>query len=127
LRLLDSDLTGSTACMALLRSETGRKVLYVANVGDTRAVLMSGASLAERLSYDHKSTDKIEAQRVKNEGGIIMDDRVGGSLAITRAFGDHALKKEGVTARPSIKKHILRPSDKYLVIASDGIWDVLED
>jgi protein phosphatase PTC1 len=113
--------------MVLLRVETGRKVLYIANLGDTRAVLVSGASTAERMSYDHKSTDKAEADRVRRDGGIIMDDRVGGALAITRAFGDHALKKDGVIAKPYIKKHFLRPSDRCLVIASDGIWDVLDD
>jgi serine/threonine protein phosphatase PrpC len=102
-------------------------VLYIANLGDTRAVLMTGASTAERLSYDHKSTDRAEVERVKRDGGIIMDDRVGGALAITRAFGDHALKKDGVIAKPYIKKHMLRPTDRYLVVASDGVWDVLED
>jgi serine/threonine protein phosphatase PrpC len=48
-------------------------------------------------------------------------------LAITRAFGDYALKRDGVSAKPTITKHTLKPSDKFLVIASDGIWDVLED
>ena len=37
------------------------------------------------------------------------------------------MKKDGVIAKPFIKKHVLRSSDKYLVIASDGVWDVLED
>ncbi len=56
-----------------------------------------------------------------------MEGRVGGTLAITRAFGDHSLKKDGVIAKPFIKKHILRPNDKFLVIASDGVWDSMED
>lgn len=85
----------------------------MANVGDTRAVLISGAASAERLSYDHKATDKAEQDRVKREGGIIMDERVGGALAITRAFGDHALKKDGVSAKPFVKKHFIRSSDRY--------------
>jgi len=102
-------------------------VLYVANVGDTRAVLVSGASLAERLSYDHKASDKFEIERIKRDGGIVMDDRVSGQLAVSRAFGDHALKREGVIAKPHSKKHVIRPSDRFLVIASDGIWDVLDD
>ena len=99
----------------------------MANVGDTRGVLISGTSNYKRLSYDHKATDKTEIDRVKKEGGIVMDDRVGGALAITRAFGDHALKRDGVTAKPHITKHYLTPADKFLVIGSDGIWDVLED
>lgn len=56
-----------------------------------------------------------------------MENRVGGSLAVTRAFGDHGLKKEGVIANPYINKHVLKPFDKCVVIASDGVWDVLED
>jgi serine/threonine protein phosphatase PrpC len=124
---LDSDHTGSTATIALFRIETGRRVVYVANLGDSRAILISGASQVERLSYDHRATDKAEIERVKRDGGIVIDDRVAGSLAVTRAFGDHALKRDGVIAKPSIKKHHLRPSDRYLVIASDGIWDALED
>ena len=57
----------------------------------------------------------------------MLENRVGGSLAVTRAFGDHSLKRDGVTAKPFINKHAIRPFDKFLVIASDGVWDVLED
>ena len=56
LRLLDADNTGSTACVCLVRIEFGHKFLYVANVGDTRAVL-SKNGVAERMSQDHKATD----------------------------------------------------------------------
>lgn len=56
LRLLDADNTGSTGCVAVVRQEMGQKVVYVANVGDTRAVL-SKNGIAERMSYDHKATD----------------------------------------------------------------------
>ena len=104
----------------------GNKVVYVANIGDTRAVLNKNG-LAERLSYDHKASDPAEIERVRNGGGIILDNRVGGSLAVSRAFGDHSLKRDGVIAKPYIKKHVLRPFDKHLVIASDGVWDCLED
>lgn len=56
---------------------------------------------------------------------MVFGDRVGGSLAVTRAFGDHSLKRDGVTAKPFINKHVLKPFDKFLVMASDGVWDVL--
>ena len=79
------------------------------------------------MSYDHKASDQAEVSRIKAGGGIVMDGRVGGTLAITRAFGDHSLKKEGVIANPYIKKHVLKISDKFLIIASDGVWDGLED
>lgn len=54
--MLDSDHCGTTACVAIIRREINHNVLYVANVGDTRAVL-SKNGVAERLSKDHKATD----------------------------------------------------------------------
>jgi len=54
-----------------------------------------------------------------------MFDRVGGVLAVSRSFGDHELSRFGVTAIPDIMKIDLRVIHKYLVIASDGLWDVV--
>ena len=52
--------------------------------------------------------------------------RLAGVLALTRAFGDFTLKKgSGLTAQPSIKKVELKLKSKYIVIASDGVWDYL--
>ena len=124
--MLDADNQGSTCCVAVVRQEGGHKVLYVANCGDTRAVV-SRSGKAERLSYDHRATDFAEQDRIKFEGGVVVNDRVGGSLAITRAFGDHSLRKQGVVSTPSVKKITLKPFDKYFIIASDGVWDALED
>lgn len=53
--------------------------------------------------------------------------RVGGVLAVTRAFGDHALRDSGLIAVPHVIKYTLKPFDKFLIIASDGIWDELSD
>jgi len=126
LRLIDSDGCGSTACIAIVRKEGASNVLYVANVGDTRAVL-SKSGAAERMSTDDKCDNPQENLRVKSGGGIILENRLGGVLAVTRAFGDHALTKVGLIATPHIVKHIIKPFDKYLVIASDGVWDELSD
>lgn len=126
LRLIDSDGCGSTACVVLVRKEGANKVAYCANIGDTRAVL-SKSGKADRFSIDDKADNPDEVARVKGGGGIILGERVGGVLAVTRAFGDHSLKKAGLIATPHIHKHILKPFDKYLVIASDGIWDELSD
>ena len=95
-------------------------------MGDTRAVLSNNGS-AERLSIDHKASDPNEVLRIKQGGGMVLDNRVGGSLAVSRAFGDHSLKNDGVIAKPTINKHVLKPFDKFLIIASDGVWDVMED
>lgn len=124
--MLDSDHCGSTACVAVIRREINHNVLYVANVGDTRAVISKNGT-AERLSVDHKATDPKEIDRVKSEGGSIMDNRVAGGLAITRALGDHAYKSFGVTASPYVVRHVLRPFDKFLIMGSDGIWDTVTD
>lgn len=56
-----------------------------------------------------------------------MDNRVAGGLAITRALGDMAYKSFGVTSQPYTVRHVLRPFDKYLIIASDGVWDTVTD
>ena len=79
------------------------------------------------MSQDHKGTDFAEIERIKSGGGILFDGRVGGSLAVTRALGDHSLKSNGVIAKPYIQKHLLKTGDKFLIIACDGVWDVLED
>lgn len=50
-------------------------------------------------------------------------NRVGGVLAVTRAFGDISLKIYGVISKPDIKKVPLRLHHRYVVIASDGLWD----
>lgn len=79
------------------------------------------------MSIDDKCDNLDEIKRVKGSGGIILDNRLGGVLAVTRAFGDHALTRVGLIATPHIVKYNLKPFDKYLVIASDGIWDELSD
>jgi serine/threonine protein phosphatase PrpC len=100
--------------------------LYVANSGDTRAVLSKGGQ-AERMSIDDKCDNPDEIQRIKAAGGLILQQRVGGVLAVTRAFGDHSLKASGLISVPHIQKYTLKPFDKFLVIASDGVWDELSD
>jgi len=56
-----------------------------------------------------------------------MMGRVGGQLAITRSIGDHSLRKAGVVPNPSIYRHSIKSTDKYLVIATDGVWDSLSE
>ncbi len=53
--------------------------------------------------------------------------RVQGILAVTRAFGDGDFKKYGVCAQPYISKTEIRLIHKYLIVASDGLWDVFDE
>jgi len=121
-----SDEMGSTACVAFILYESGRRMLYVANVGDTRAVL-GQITGSKRVSYDHRASDASEIQRIKQAGGTVLYNRVEGQLAVSRAFGDHCLKDKGVICNPYIEKIEVRVIDKFLVMGSDGLWDTVDD
>lgn len=114
---------GTTAITVLIVN----KILYVANVGDSRAVLCSAQGRAVDMSVDHKPAREDEKARIEKLGGRIIHYgtwRVQGVLAITRAFGDRRLKTY-VTAEPEIKSWPLGEGDDFLILASDGVWDVL--
>jgi protein phosphatase 1L len=115
---------GSTAITALVRGRT----LWVANAGDARAILVSG-STAIAMSEDHKPNRESERRRITQAGGTVTFMgcwRVNGVLATSRGFGDRELKKV-VSAEPEIRHRTLMEGDDYLVLASDGIWDVLSN
>ena len=46
---------------------------------------------------------------------------------LTRAFGDNELKIYGVINTPHVVRHEINSEDKYVIIASDGVWDVLSE
>ena len=117
---------GSTACIIYITKEKGKKCLYSANIGDTRSILISKTDY-KRLSYDHRANDNNEYKRIINNGGIVFGGRIYGSLMLGRAFGDWELKSYGLTCEPYITRTIIKDNDKYAIIASDGVWDVLED
>lgn len=102
-----------------------RRVLYTANAGDARAVLCRGGK-AVRLTYDHKGTDKQEAQRIINAGGFVMSGRVNGVLAVTRSLGDSSMK-DFVVGSPYTTETELGDDDEFLILACDGLWDAATD
>lgn len=117
---------GCTATVALVRGRPGSPMtLHVANVGDSRALLL-GDSNAWRVSKDHKPSDAGEARRVEAEGGRVKNGRVSGSLAVSRALGDHRLKSHGVSCVPDVSTSVVA-AGHALIIASDGLWDVVPD
>lgn len=84
---------------------------------------------AHALSVDHKPNSKEERQRIENAGGVVVwagTWRVGGVLAVSRAFGDRPLKRY-VIATPEIKEETLKDEDEFLILASDGLWDVISN
>ncbi|THH19969.1 hypothetical protein EW146_g1299 [Bondarzewia mesenterica] len=102
-----------------------RRVLYVANAGDARGVLCRSGR-AVRLTYDHKGTDRQEAKRIMDSGGFVMSGRVNGVLAVTRSLGDSSMK-DFVVGSPYTTETEMTEEDEFLILACDGIWDVMED
>ncbi|XP_024393465.1 probable protein phosphatase 2C 60 isoform X2 [Physcomitrium patens] len=120
--------SGSTAVVALIRSNK----LFVANAGDSRCI-MSRRGQAVNLSVDHKPELELEKERINKAGGFIHGGRVNGSLNLTRAIGDMEFKyqtnlapdKQIVTCCPDIREEDLGPDVEFIVLACDGIWDVM--
>ncbi|KAL7108271.1 hypothetical protein ACP275_06G103300 [Erythranthe tilingii] len=113
---------GSTASTAVLVGNH----LYVANVGDSRTII-SKAGKAIPLSEDHKPNRSDERKRIESAGGVVMwagTWRVGGVLAMSRAFGNRMLK-QFVVAEPEIQDQEVDQDFELLVLASDGLWDVV--
>lgn len=125
--------SGCTACVCVLTEENGARVIYTAHLGDSRAVMSRGGSATRLTSVtDHKATDPLEAKRVIEAGGQIINDRVNGMLAMTRALGDHLLKmpilpNDVVSNVPDITSTDVGPQDGFVIVACDGVFDVISD
>ncbi|RHZ66491.1 type 2C protein phosphatase PTC1 [Aspergillus thermomutatus] len=113
--------------LPVLQEKAARqRVLYTANVGDARIILCRNGK-ALRLSYDHKGSDENEGKRIANAGGLILNNRVNGVLAVTRALGD-AYLKDLVTGHPYTTETVIQPDqDEFIILACDGLWDVCSD
>lgn len=122
-----AETTIEQAVETKLRSEASRqRVLYTANVGDARIVLCRNGR-ALRLSYDHKGSDENEGRRVASAGGLILNNRVNGVLAVTRALGD-AYMKDLVTGHPYTTETVIQADqDEFLILACDGVSALSEN
>jgi len=115
-----------------------------ANCGDSRALLVRGLH-AHRLSPpDHKPNRIDEKRRIESAGGIVGVLKATGSsnpvwrvtrnkgglcLAVSRALGDIDLKEPAplVISTPEVRIVQLLPEDSMIVLACDGIWDVMDE
>ncbi|KAJ9241691.1 hypothetical protein DTO169E5_3435 [Paecilomyces variotii] len=121
-----SNASSNALLSKMQENATRQRVLYTANVGDARIVLCRNGK-ALRLSYDHKGSDENEGKRIANAGGLILNNRVNGVLAVTRALGD-AYLKDLVTGHPYTTETVIQPDvDEFLILACDGLWDVCSD
>lgn len=114
------DESAAKAVQKVQEAASRQRVLYTANVGDARIVLCRNGK-ALRLSYDHKGSDENEGKRIANAGGLILNNRVNGVLAVTRALGDSYLK-DLVTGHPYTTETVIQPDiDEFLILACDGV------
>lgn len=151
-------MSGAVACVAYMENRN----LYVANTGDSGAVLGSissdGKWIARRLTNEHNTDNLSEINRILGEhpkqerDTVFRQERLLGQLLPTRAFGDFRYKWASeviedfvkphnsfaastipqfyftppyLTCQPEITYHRLNPSDKFLILATDGLWECL--
>lgn len=138
-------LSGTTASvLVVVASPTalGPEEVWIANVGDSSVYGSRQDSkggprrrAAELLSRNHTAKLALERKRLSdpnpsNVKYFVTKERYIGRvskscgmlLSVTRALGDHFLGP-GVTASPTTKR--LRKRHDAIVLASDGVWDVM--
>ncbi|KAI0492737.1 hypothetical protein KFK09_027013 [Dendrobium nobile] len=137
---IDCFCSGTTAVTLLKQGQD----LVIGNVGDSRAVLgtrdHNDSLVAVQLTVDLKPNLPKEAERIKRYRGRVFAlrdepevarvwlpnyDTPG--LAMARAFGDFCLKDFGLISVPEISYHRITEKDEFIVLATDGIWDVLSN
>ncbi|XP_041950441.1 protein phosphatase, Mg2+/Mn2+ dependent, 1Ab isoform X3 [Alosa sapidissima] len=124
-----ADRSGSTAVGVMISP----RHIYFINCGDSRALLSRGGRV-HFFTQDHKPSNPAEKERIQNAGGSVMIQRVNGSLAVSRALGDFDYKcvhgkgptEQLVSPEPEVYE-IERSDaeDEFVVLACDGIWDVM--
>ncbi|KMZ63687.1 putative Protein phosphatase 2c [Zostera marina] len=116
---------GSTAVTAIL---VNFQKLWIANVGDSRAVLLKDGDVLQ-MTIDHEPS--TERQFIEDKGGFVSNlpgdvPRVNGQLAVSRAFGDKSLKSH-LRSDPDIRSADVTPNTELMILASDGLWKVMSN
>uniref|UniRef100_A0A7N0ZXL1 PPM-type phosphatase domain-containing protein n=1 Tax=Kalanchoe fedtschenkoi TaxID=63787 RepID=A0A7N0ZXL1_KALFE len=137
---IDCFCSGTTAVTLIKK---GRD-LMIGNVGDSRAVLgtrnCDNTITAVQLTVDHKPNLPREEERIKKFRGRVhalhnepevtrvwLPNNDAPGLAMARAFGDFCLKDYGLISVPEISYHCITEKDEFVVLATDGVWDVLSN
>ena len=119
--------SGCTCSMVLIKDE----FFYTINVGDSRSVACfynekTNKVIIKQLTIDHKPYNYDEKQRILKAGGTVINDegieRING-LSLSRAFGD--CDSEQTPPIPDIKQYKITDNLKFIIVACDGIFDVL--
>ncbi|XVE58743.1 hypothetical protein DITRI_Ditri04bG0193400 [Diplodiscus trichospermus] len=109
------------------------KVVFVANIGDAKAVVARAADGSDKasplkaivLTREHKAIYPQERARIQKAGGTVSSNgRLQGRLEVSRAFGDRQFKKVGVVATPDIHSFDLTDREHFIILGCDGLWGV---
>ena len=135
---IDADFSGTTCVMVF---QVGERIIC-ANVGDSRAIIVKGDK-AIPLSIDQKPDDPEESKRIKENGGEISQYEEDGEksgpfrvwkkgesypgIAMSRSIGDFIASKLGVIPEPKFIEEKIDKDTKFIVVASDGIWEFLDN
>jgi serine/threonine protein phosphatase PrpC len=121
LALLDV-VDGCTAAVAFVHED----MVYAAGVGDSRVVRVRQTK-CKRLTIDAKPTLRSEYLRLRDVGLVINGEgRVAGKLGVARALGDFSCG-DGIFVEPDVKAFRIRENDDAVVVACDGLWDLVSD
>jgi len=124
------DCSGCTAICAVITPSH----IVCASAGDSRGIMVTSGQV-RALSEDHKPDGAIERERIESAGGCVSMRRVDGDLAVARALGDFQYKdrpdlpvdRQKVTCVPDVRTTPRSSGDEVLVLACDGIWDVMSN
>lgn len=142
-----AELSGTTLTSLFLSGDR----LHTANVGDSRIILISfedetkpSQYAINELTRDHKPNDMEESRRIYAAGGKVSQAKdikgnlsgpyriynkklMNPGLAMSRSLGDHFAHTLGCSCEPDFLEHQLKPSDRIVVLASDGVWEYLSN
>jgi serine/threonine protein phosphatase PrpC len=135
---IDANFSGTTCVMVF---QVGDRILC-GNVGDSRAIMVKGNNVIP-LSIDQKPDDPEESKRIKECGGEISQYEEDGEksgpfrvwqkgeaypgIAMSRSIGDFIATKLGVIPEPKFIDEKVDKDTKFIVVASDGIWEFLDN
>ncbi|KAJ6252638.1 hypothetical protein M0813_14010 [Anaeramoeba flamelloides] len=117
-----NEISGSTAIIILIVDNR----IFCGNIGDSRSVLCRNNNPV-RMSVDHKPYLPQERERITKSGGVVTEDlRINSGLAVSRAFGDLHYQPY-VSSCPFVSRFRIQKNDRYIILACDGVWDVMSD
>ena len=100
-------------------------LVSVAHLGDARALVVKSDGSIYPLTFDHKPTERSELDVLKEARAFVASGRLSSHLAVSRALGDFLI--DGVSRMPDLTTYNIKENDSWLVLACDGVFDVLEN